>query len=457
MWTSMVMEVFTTVLLLLLLPLSRATQISDVPETFHGKQDRQSVVYSTLGLISNGIKEFYATLTDEERVIVDLVDANNTEPTYAAGYRIYNKELGDRADDFLNNEALRILQLDAPARNFYLNASLLIRSSDGRQLLQWSIGRIKMGIPKQNKKYDYGPQEEHLPLNPSAFKLPPEHVRRMVLIDGSNMIHSAGCAGKNLRDVKVNSYKLNGTPLLVIVHKLLQAGFEVYVALKEYFKKAHEDRKENIDNANVITELEKLGILYYIEDRKDDDYVLLHSAQHYNGVIISNDSFSQTKYHRFADIKSRAVNFFYCQSEVNATEMYKPENIVDMFIRLTLRNFLKIKFHLNHIRISILFFQMQLQARKIPTIRCFANNTSSLNNPISTTTLSNGQLFLDDSDHQCNNLAEYMQFEYCDTHMQVCKRVPSLHYFKTTDKRCPKTYNEFKKYLEHHNLRHNIL
>ncbi|KAI6193300.1 Zinc finger, C3HC4 type [Aphelenchoides besseyi] len=284
-----------------------------------------------------------------------------------------------------------------------------------------------MGIPKQNKKYDYGPQEEHLPLNPSAFKLPPEHVRRMVLIDGSNMIHSAGCAGKNLRDVKVNSYKLNGTPLLVIVHKLLQAGFEVYVALKEYFKKAHEDRKENIDNANVITELEKLGILYYIEDRKDDDYVLLHSAQHYNGVIISNDSFSQTKYHRFADIKSRAVNFFYCQSEVNATEMYKPENI------------------------------MQLQARKIPTIRCFANNTSSLNNPISTTTLSNGQLFLDDSDHQCNNLAEYMQFEYCDTHMQVCKRVPSLHYFKTTDKRCPKTYNEFKKYLEHHNLRHNIL
>nr|AOC59162.1 fatty-acid and retinol-binding protein 6 [Aphelenchoides besseyi] len=108
MWTSMVMEVFTTVLLLLLLPLSRATQISDVPETFHG-------------LISNGIKEFYATLTDEERVIVDLVDANNTEPTYAAGYRIYNKELGDRADDFLNNEALRILQLDAPARNFYLN------------------------------------------------------------------------------------------------------------------------------------------------------------------------------------------------------------------------------------------------------------------------------------------------------------------------------------------------
>ncbi|KAI6196203.1 Fatty-acid and retinol-binding protein 6 [Aphelenchoides besseyi] len=46
MWTSMVMEIFT-VLLLFLLPLSRATQISDVPETFHG-------------LISNGIKEFYA-------------------------------------------------------------------------------------------------------------------------------------------------------------------------------------------------------------------------------------------------------------------------------------------------------------------------------------------------------------------------------------------------------------
>ncbi|KAI6196204.1 Zinc finger, C3HC4 type [Aphelenchoides besseyi] len=287
-----------------------------------------------------------------------------------------------------------------------------------------------MGIPKQNKKYDYGPQEEHFPLNPSTFKLPPGHVRRMVLIDGSNMIHSAGCAGKNLRDIKVNSYKLNGTPLLVVVHKLLQAGFEVYVALKEYFKKAHQDRKENIDNVNVVTELEKLGILHYIEDRKDDDYVLLHSAQHYNGVIISNDSFSQTKYHRFADVKARAVNFFYCQSEVQPTEMYKAENIVDMFIRLTLRNF-------------------------------FKNAVASPQDPNYQMLCEQYQQFKESNFHDyafkwCNNLAEYMQYEYCDTHMQVCKRVPSLQYFRTTDKRCPKTYNEFKKHFERYNYRQNI-
>ncbi|KAI6193299.1 Fatty-acid and retinol-binding protein 6 [Aphelenchoides besseyi] len=159
MWTSMVMEVFTTVLLLLLLPLSRATQISDVPETFHGKQDRQSVVYSTLGLISNGIKEFYATLTDEERVIVDLVDANNTEPTYAAGYRIYNKELGDRADDFLNNEALRILQLDAPARNFYLNATIAEDEEQQKFVAQRLIHEFdKLTDESQNKLQEQFPE-----------------------------------------------------------------------------------------------------------------------------------------------------------------------------------------------------------------------------------------------------------------------------------------------------------
>ncbi|KAI6230243.1 Fatty-acid and retinol-binding protein 6 [Aphelenchoides fujianensis] len=107
MWASMLMEVFT-ILLLLVLPLGRATQLSDVPERFQG-------------LISNGIKEFYSSLSDEERTIVDRVDANNTEPTYAAGYRLHSKELGDRADEYLNKEALRILQLDAAARNFYLN------------------------------------------------------------------------------------------------------------------------------------------------------------------------------------------------------------------------------------------------------------------------------------------------------------------------------------------------
>ncbi|KAI6184822.1 Fatty-acid and retinol-binding protein 6 [Aphelenchoides bicaudatus] len=97
-----------SLLLLLFVSSVKATQISDLPKQF-------------LGLISNEIKQFYDGLTSDEKQIIEMVDASNhTESNYTAVYKEFNKALGEKAEEYVNKEAAKILKLEASARNFYL-------------------------------------------------------------------------------------------------------------------------------------------------------------------------------------------------------------------------------------------------------------------------------------------------------------------------------------------------
>lgn len=60
-------------------------------------------------------------MTVEEQNIIDMVDAsNNTESNYAAAYKQFSTKLGEKAEEYVNKEAAKILKLDSTARNFYL-------------------------------------------------------------------------------------------------------------------------------------------------------------------------------------------------------------------------------------------------------------------------------------------------------------------------------------------------
>lgn len=110
-------------LLFVLFSLIETTQLSELPEQFLGNimNGLLSLNFSCLGLISNEIKQFYSGLTLEEQEIIDKVDASNsTETNYATAYKQFNKKLGEKAEEYVNKEAAKILKLDQNARNFYL-------------------------------------------------------------------------------------------------------------------------------------------------------------------------------------------------------------------------------------------------------------------------------------------------------------------------------------------------
>lgn len=71
--------------------------------------------------MSAEIRQFYSGLSADEQSIIEMVEASNhTEGNYTAVYKEFNEALGQKAEEYVNKEAAKILKLETTARNFYL-------------------------------------------------------------------------------------------------------------------------------------------------------------------------------------------------------------------------------------------------------------------------------------------------------------------------------------------------
>ncbi|CAD5230717.1 unnamed protein product [Bursaphelenchus okinawaensis] len=129
-----------------------------------------------------------------------------------------------------------------------------------------------------------------------------EYCRRVVVIDGCNVISKASKACYSIHSARE---KANALTLLLMVNDLISKKFEVFVTLKDYYMNARVT-----DYYFVIEQFQLMEILHVLPDMVDDDRVILNTAVTYNGAIISNDRF-RDKEGEFEDVKRRRIDFNY--------------------------------------------------------------------------------------------------------------------------------------------------
>jgi len=270
-----------------------------------------------------------------------------------------------------------------------------------------------MGVPKLiqiEEDRDEKQLQEYLPVQDFMDRMPSDACRRMILIDGPNVIHSAGRTGRNIMDIKVSSDKLLSTSILIIVQKLLALKFEVMIAMKKFF-----EDDSNSDNCFILKELKELELIRFLEDQIDDDEVVLRSAEFYGGAVVTRDRFGQSYYDHFKEGKSRSISYRYFKSKVPTEDFHKPEVLSDMFTEL---RFLKFE-------------------------RAFATPKDSDYEKVKRTYEQYQKSgYLERITPRVNLLSEYLQYEMCQASMTTR---PTLSYYNTKLD-CPLKFGEFKKH-----------
>jgi len=192
-----------------------------------------------------------------------------------------------------------------------------------------------MGVPRYGDPIEEKTVvEEYRSIDDTLQDIPSGSCKRMVLIDGPNILHSAAPSGRKIIDIKVSSDKLTASAILIIVHKLLSHGFEVLVLMKAFFEET-----KNSDNQFILEELKRLEVVRFIDDGLDDDSVLLRSAQFYGAAVITRDNFKQITYEKYGEGKGRSIKFRFFRSTLHKNEFHKEENKIEMFTDLRFLRF----------------------------------------------------------------------------------------------------------------------
>ncbi|KAI6220352.1 hypothetical protein M3Y99_01609400 [Aphelenchoides fujianensis] len=100
--------------------------------------------------------------------------------------------------------------------------------------------------------------------------------------------------------------------LLLLVHELLAADYEVLVVLKQYFDDPH---NVMCSHYFIIQYLKLIGVLEVLPDSVDDDKYILERAERTGAAVISNDHFADKKYKQYSKARKRLLSISFCRVE----------------------------------------------------------------------------------------------------------------------------------------------
>ncbi|KAI6222358.1 hypothetical protein M3Y99_01507600 [Aphelenchoides fujianensis] len=142
------------------------------------------------------------------------------------------------------------------------------------------------------------------------WPIPAEMVKRPVIVDGCNVICLLGRHVNSMPNM--NARVFDPSCLLLLVHELLAADYEVLIVLKQYY-----DNPRNVMGSHhfIIQYLKLIGIIEVLPDDVDDDAYILERAEATGAAVISNDRYTQPKYQRFREARKRLLSISFCRVE----------------------------------------------------------------------------------------------------------------------------------------------
>lgn len=117
---------------------------------------------------------------------------------------------------------------------------------------------------------------------------PPKHIKRKILIDGSNVAFTFGKSffGKNYDKNKKEAFSVEGIHQCITYFEHM--GFDVKVVVPEFRLKY-----DKSSNCGLFNRLNEEGYLIPTPAKSYDDAILLESAMRLNAAVVSNDFFRE--------------------------------------------------------------------------------------------------------------------------------------------------------------------
>ncbi|KAI6174883.1 hypothetical protein M3Y97_00970800 [Aphelenchoides bicaudatus] len=166
---------------------------------------------------------------------------------------------------------------------------------------------------------------------PRPIEIPKECCRRMIIIDGNNVLKALRASTLSEGTSK-NKKSHNAAGLLLVVYTFLKQGYEVLVVAKK-----HLFYDQHNQNSYIFEKLEEMQILQFIEEDKSnlslDDQVILHWATFYGAAVVSNDKFRDHR-ERWSDAVARRIGFKFEPKNAPANKLHLEENHFDIDLSL---------------------------------------------------------------------------------------------------------------------------